>query len=383
MGGLSLAWMQLIREKRRLVAALAGISFAVMLMLMQIGFREALFTSMTLWHQNLKGDLVLINPQYEYLIASKNFTERRLYQALAFDEVESIGSFYTGLAAWKHPETHRESNIFVMGFDPAAAVFAIPGVDEGVRHLRLPDTALFDLLARPEFGPVPQMIGRDGQVVTEVNNRRIEVRGLFQLGTSFGANASLITSEQTFLRLFPWRQRGLVDVGIITLRAGCNVEAARDRLAAVLPGDVEVLTRLQFTAKEKKFFSDNMPIGFIFNLGMVMGMIVGAVIVYQILYTDVSDHLSEYATLKAMGHGDRYLFSIVLNEAMILSVLGFLPGFGISQGLYVLTHRTTHLPIVMTLDRVAFVLTMTVLMCVASGALAVRRLRSADPAEIF
>jgi putative ABC transport system permease protein len=114
-----------------------------------------------------------------------------------------------------------------------------------------------------------------------------------------------------------------------------------------------------------------------------MGMIVGAVIVYQILYTDVTDHLSEYATLKAMGHGDRFLFSIVLNEALILSVLGFLPGFAIAQALYVATHRSTHLPIAMTVERVAFVLSMTMGMCILSGALAMRKLKSADPAEIF
>jgi len=105
--------------------------------------------------------------------------------------------------------------------------------------------------------------------------------------------------------------------------------------------------------------------------------------VYQILYTDVSDHLQEYATLKAMGYRNTYLSFIVIQEALILSVLGFMPGLAISQGVYVISARATLLPLAMTLPRVAMVYALTVSMCIFSGLMAIRKLRSADPAEVF
>jgi putative ABC transport system permease protein len=118
-------------------------------------------------------------------------------------------------------------------------------------------------------------------------------------------------------------------------------------------------------------------------LGLMMGLLVGAIIVYQILYTDVSDHLGEYATLKAMGYRDRYLFSVVIQESVILSVFGFLPGIGLSQIMYSYAASATLLPIHMTPGRTAAVYGLTVFMCVFSGLLAMRRLKHADPADIF
>jgi putative ABC transport system permease protein len=105
--------------------------------------------------------------------------------------------------------------------------------------------------------------------------------------------------------------------------------------------------------------------------------------VYQILYTDVSDHLDEYATLKAMGYRDRFLFSVVIQEAVILSLFGFLPGLGLSGLLYHLAAKATLLPLHMPVGRVVTVYLLTMVMCVISGALAMRKLRQADPAEIF
>ncbi|NJO98747.1 MAG: FtsX-like permease family protein [Pleurocapsa sp. CRU_1_2] len=114
-----------------------------------------------------------------------------------------------------------------------------------------------------------------------------------------------------------------------------------------------------------------------------MGVFIGAVIVYQILYTDVTNHLAEYATLKAMGYTDRYLLKIVLQEALLLATLGFIPGSIISIGLYDLTKDAARLPMATNINRVAFIFCLTTLMCFVSGATAVRKLRAADPADIF
>jgi putative ABC transport system permease protein len=154
-------------------------------------------------------------------------------------------------------------------------------------------------------------------------------------------------------------------------------------MSQTLPADVRVLTKAGFAAVERSYWEDSTSIGFIFGLGAAMGFIVGTVIVYQVLYTDVSDHLPEYATLKAMGYKSTYLYSVVLQESLILSVLGYIPGFIIVWGVYNLIKAATSLPVGMTAERALTVFILTVIMCVASGAIAMRRVQSADPADIF
>jgi putative ABC transport system permease protein len=147
-------------------------------------------------------------------------------------------------------------------------------------------------------------------------------------------------------------------------------------------GDVKVLSKAEFLAHEKRYWQTRTAIGFIFSLGTLMGFIVGIVIVYQILYTDVADHLPEYATLKAMGYRDIYLLGVIFQEAIILACIGFLPGLALSGLLYYNAAKATRLPIVMTVARAIMVLILTVIMCGVSGAIAVGKLRSADPADI-
>ncbi|PYV37886.1 MAG: ABC transporter, partial [Acidobacteria bacterium] len=322
-------------------------------------------------------------PQYEYIVISKPFTIRRLYQALAFEGVESIAPFYVSMANWKNPETLKEHTILALGIDPQASAFDLPGVAENLQKIELPDRVLFDVKSRREFGPIVEQFRQGHPVFTEVSGRRIEVAGLYELGSSFGANGNIITSDLNFLRLFPNRQRDFIDIGLIRVRPGVDPERVRARMAEALLPDVKVLTRDQFVDLEHKFWEQNSPVGFIFTMGTLMGLVVGTVIVYQILYTDVSDHLKEYATLKAMGYPDLFLFRVVLEEAIILSILGFIPGLLLAHALYRITRNATSLPIDMTIGRVLAVLILTVVMCVGSGALAMRRLKAADPADIF
>ena len=200
---------------------------------------------------------------------------------------------------------------------------------------------------------------------------------------SFAADGNLITSDSTFLRLFPERQPHEIDIGLLKLKANTDIQQVRSALQARLPKDVLVLTLDQLTTREKNYWANGSPIGFIFGIGTLIGFIVGLVIVYQILYSDVSDHLPEYATLKAMGYSDNYLVSVLVQEALILAVLGFFPGFMLSTGLYLVTKSATLLPIGMTLSRALLVLVLTIIMCTASGGVALRKLQSADPADVF
>lgn len=379
-----LAWLQLTRQKTRLLVALSGIAFANVLMFVQLGLRNALFDSGVRFHASLQGDIFLISPQSVALISMEQFSERRLYQAMGFDGVESISPLYVGFAQWKNPETRKTRNIFVIGFNPDEKVFDLPGVQQNADKLKIPDIVLFDAGSRAEYGPVSADFERGKNITTEVRNRRVTVGGLFKLGPSFGADGNLITSDLNFLRLFGNRRtKGLIDVGLIKLKPGANRKQVLENLRKSLAEDVKVISKQEFMEFEKSYWNSSTPIGFIFTLGAALGFIVGTVIVYQILYSDISDHLAEYATLKAMGYTETYLLVVVFQEALILAFLGYVPGFSISLVFYAVTRSATLLPILMSVDRAMLVLGLTVLMCSLSGAIAVRKLQTADPADIF
>ncbi len=378
-----LAWLQLSHEKIRLLVAIAGISFADILMFMQLGFRDALFDSAVKFHTNVSGDIFLIGPQSTALISMKSFPRRRLYQTLAFNGVDSVTPIYLDFKIWKNPIEKNTRQIMVIGFNPAdKQLFKLPGVAENLDKMQLPDTFLFDDKSRAQFGPIGKLFESGQRVQTEVGGRKIDIGGLFSLGASFGADGNLMTSDTNFVRMFK-RDAGLIDVGVVKLKPGTDVKSTIAALQTYFPKDVKVFSKEEFIDFEKSYWQTGTSIGFIFTLGTVMGFIVGIVIVYQILYTDVADHLSEYATLKAMGYTDFYLLTVVFQEALILSIVGFSPGMLAAVGLYTMTRNATNLPLLMTVARAVTVLLLTMIMCTISGTIAVRKLRAADPADMF
>ncbi|MGB7710643.1 MAG: ABC transporter permease DevC [Microcoleus sp.] len=386
MAKIPLAWAQLTREKMRLVIAIAGIGFADLLMFIQFGFRDALFESSISFHSQLKGDIFLTSTQSTALIAMKSFPQRRLYQALSFNGVTGISPVYLGFGLWKNPEPEKNNTrqLMVIGFDPTHPIFDLPEVKDNLDKIKISDVVLFDRSSRPEFGPVAEYFKQGKTVETEIDNRRVTVEGLFTLGASFGADGNIITSDLNFLRIFNSRRsKGLIDLGVVHLQPGTDVKAVIEKMRSTLPQDVTIASKEEFVAFERKYWEESTAIGFIFTLGAAMGFIVGIVIVYQILYTDVTDHLPEYATLKAMGYKDIYFLSVVFQEALILAIIGYLPGLGVSMVLYNLARTATSLPMYMNMGKVVTVFAMTVVMCSVSGAIAVRKLQAADPADIF
>jgi putative ABC transport system permease protein len=378
-----LAWLQLTREKSRLLLASAGVAFAVILMFMQLGFQASLYDSATRFHQSLEGDLVMISTSSKSLNYMNPFSWRRLYQILSFNEVESVSPIYVGFQDWKNPYNGTFRTIIVYGFQPGDSVFKFPEVTENIDKVKLDKNILFDRAARLEYGPIAQDFEQGKPITTELGRKRVQVVGLFTLGPSFGADGNIITSDLNFLRIFPNRQLGEIQIGIIQLKPHTKAQNVLKKIQASIPNDVKIFTHQGFIEFEKNYWKTSTSIGFIFTLGVGMGFMVGTVIVYQILYSDVTDHLSEYATLKAMGYKNSYLEFVVFQEAIILATLGYIPGFALSLGLYDLTKSATLLPISMELSRAFLVLILTILMCVISGFIAMRKLRKAEPAELF
>ncbi len=382
-GRTPLAWRQLMKEKTRLLVAIAGIAFADMLILLQMGFQDALYDGATQTQRLLQADLVLINPQFQTLFSVQSFPRERLYQAMSADGVSGISSIYIASANWKNADTRQTRAILIWGVDPEAPSFAVPEIEQNLPQLKQLNQVLFDRSSRPEYGAIADRLQKQGTLEAEVNRQMIRVVGLFTIGASFAADGNVIASDSTFLKLFPERQPDKIEVGLVQLQPGTDPQLVKAQLTTILGTDVRILTPEEFANVEKHYWESQGAIGFIFGLGVTVGFIVGIVIVYQILYTDVANHLPEYATLKAMGYGDRYLLGVLWQEALILAILGYIPGFLISLGLYQLAYTATLMPIAMKVERAVFVLVMTFVMCGVSGAIAMQKLRSADPADVF
>ena len=378
-----LSWLLLTRQPVRLLVALAGISFAGILMFMQLGFRDGLFDASVTAHRLFDADVVLISPRSASSVSMEAFPRRRLVQTLADPDVDGVTPVHWGLMLWRNPETRRNRSILALGFNPDDPFFVDPSLAEKTDALKQKGRILFDQLSRPEFGPIADWY-RDGRVVeTEIAGNRVRVAGLVSLGTSFGADGNLLTSTETFLDLMPQKPPGAIEVGLVRLKPGADPEQVVSRLRQRLPKDVSVLTKQGFIDFEQNYWKSSTSIGFIFTLGAAMGFVVGCVIVYQVLYTDVSDHLPEYATLMAMGYRLSHLLGVVVREGFYLAAMGYVPAYMAGEGLYWFVRDATKLPVGMDLSRALTVLVMILVMCMLSSFLAMRRLIDADPAEIF
>jgi putative ABC transport system permease protein len=378
-----LGWLQLTHEKGRFLVALSGIAFADILMFMQLGFQAALFDSNTRLHRSMEADIFLISPQARNLANMSTFTRRRLFQVNDMPGVKSAEPMYVNFIDWKNPQTGKKNTILVAGFNPDKPAFNLPEVKSQLQKVKLPDAVLFDRAGRGDYLELIAKVDQGKSVKAEVERRTVNVSGLFKVGASFIADTTLMTSDQNFLRLFPRREAGSISIGLVKLKPESDPQQVVANLKTHLGNDVRVLTKEEFIAFEKKYWQESTAIGFIFNLGVMMGFMVGVIIVYQVLSTDVNAHMKEYATFKAMGFRNSYLLSVVFEEAIILAILGFIPGVSISFGLYTMTRNATNLPVIMTLARAIQVMIMTIIMCMISGAIATRKVQSADPADMF
>ncbi len=378
-----LGWLQLKHDKFRLFTALSGIAFADILIFMQLGFMNALYSANTQYPRKINGDIIMTSVQATNFNKPYTFPRRRIYQALDVPGVESAEPVYVGSLNWRNPQNKEKTSMMVLGFDPAKPIFNLPEVNSQLDKVKIPDTVLFDQASRGEYDQVINQIQQGKTVTTESDRTTITIGGLFSVGASFADDGALITSEQNFMRLFPRKQPGMVSIGVIKLESGQDPEEIRTSLNSYLADDVQAYTYQEYVDTELTYIQNSTAIGFVFTLGTMMGFIVGIVIVYQVLSTDVNDHMAEYATFKAMGYKNSYLLVVVFEEAIILSLIGFVPSVAIAAGLYQLTAAATALPIVLPASRAVTVLAMTIVMCSISGAIATRKLQSADPADIF
>ncbi len=381
-----LAWLNLVHERTRLVVAIAGVAFAVVIIFMNLGFLGALALTANQTYSRINADIFLSSPLTLELSTADPFPIERIYQTAGIEGVERVMPLYVGYGQWRNPETRINRAMFVYGVNPNDPVFQLAELKDAevLENLRRPNTVLYDRRSRPEFGPSTPGIK------TEMERRQVTVVGNYDLGGGFAADGTVITSDLNFARYLEPRPLSLIDFGLIQVedRYSENHEALaliKERIETALPEDVEVFTRDEIAERDRAYWINTTAAGFIFSMGVTVAMIVGTVIVYQILYTDIASHMAEFATLKAMGYRSSFLFKVVIEESIILACLGYLPGFLAAIALYTLARNATGgtLPVYMNPERAVWVFLLTLIMCALSGLISVQKAVQADPAEVF
>ncbi|MBD2667286.1 ABC transporter permease protein [Richelia sinica FACHB-800] len=384
-GKVPLAWLQLTRYKLRLLVAIMGIAFAGILIFMQLAFLDSLYDSQTALHRRLKADLILINPEMKTLANTIDFPRQYLYRILNFSEVDSINYVYDGQLSFRYGNASGGKGIIVLGINPDNCPFEIPNFEQVSHLLRTRGVVFLDRNSNlKEYGNMLNELKLGKTITAEIGNRQVLISRLVEFaGASFADDGNIIVSNATFSYLMPDHSADNITIGLIKLKNDVDIAEIINKINALLPPSFKAITLTEFIEHEKHYWATSAPIGFVFSTGVFVGFLVGVIIVYQILYSEVSTHLPDYALLKAKGYKHRYFLKILFQEALILATLGYIPGFIFSLELYEIVKNQTALPMHMTLTRASFVLLLTILMCFTSGMITVNKLREANPADIF
>jgi len=389
-----LARRLLLAHPGRLARSISGIAFAILLMMVELGFRDGFIDSMLLPIRALDADVVLLSDGKYQFDRPAPLSRRFLYEAEAVSGVASVRPLYaarTG-ALWKNPQDRRRFIVQVFAFDPDAPVFALPAVTANLAALRLPDTVLVDRRARDFLGTA------ENGTRTELAGRRVRVASTFSLGPDFFTDGTVLMGDRTFLTFFaataageaappgpaaPVPELADVEAGIVKAAPGRSPEALRRALRAALPKGVDVLTKPQLLAREAAFHASVSPVGPVFGAGTLVGFVVGMLIAYQTLFSDVSDQLPQYATMKAMGYASPRLAAVVLRQAALYAAVAYGPAWILCALLFRLVSDVALMPVQMSLSLTLITAALTLAMCLSAALVALRRLFSADPAELF
>ncbi|MBX3425253.1 MAG: FtsX-like permease family protein [Pirellulales bacterium] len=404
-----LAWKNLLHNKVRTAVALAGVAFAVILIFMQLGFKGAVRKTATQIYDALDFDLMLRSPEYLHLTDPGTFPAERIYQAESFPGVTQVRPLYLGLSEWQRPQRSdlppenwdgQWRGIICLGADPNDPPFTSEALRTTARGLTDPRFVAIDSKSKADFGPVDgrRFGAKDLGVETVLGGGRVRIIDVFELGTGLACNGACMVSPAGYATACPWQSLDQINLGLAKLAPGIEPEAMQRELQRLVgptdtdperpqtsatPADVEVLTRDEVIRREEYRWVEQTPLGKIFTFGVWVAMFVGVAIVYQVLSTDIANMMGEYATLKAMGYSNRYLTRVVLEQSVLLALIGYVPSLVASWVLYKIVGATSGMPMSLTPGIAGLVLVLAVVMCVLSGMAALRKLYQADPADLF
>lgn len=381
-GRLPIGWLQLTHSRARFASALAGVAFANVLVFVQLAIMNSMATATMKPYGFFQADIMISASDANSMTEGGNVARQWIFQAMEDPAVNSGTGLFVANVSWQRSD--KTLSLTTFGIDPTQARFFSPELLPRTSTLQLQNSGILDRLSRGLPPELAAAIRPQSPLSFEVSGTTLTIYDTFSGGGGFGGDGYMIVSDQTLLNLFPARSSGAPDHILLKLTAGTDPETVVTQLRELITDkSLRIRSFATAAAEDLSYQQTKRPTGIIFGFGVIIGILVGIVIVYQVLSTDVADHLSEYATFKAIGYGQKFFLGIVLEEALILGVLGFIPGFAVANLVLAGMARATNLPVAMTPGMAAIVFMGTVIACLLSGAIATRRLAAADPADLF
>ena len=375
----ALGWHNFRHRWLRTLAALCGIATAIQLLFLQYGLYRGGCQGSVLLLNQFDYDLAIVPRQYRFIGNSATVDRERISQVLAVEGVRRSAPFFLGEARWLDDLQSVKREVLVVGVDPASQPFRMAKANSLLPQITRPDTALIDRKTGSGFDNLT--VGRSA----EFSGRRLDLVDEYKHGIGILGDAAIIVSDQTFSHLISGSETTLtrMTLGFVWLDPGADRSTVMRDLRSVLPHDVQVLDREMHLQIEENFLMREKPIGVMFITGLWLAIMVGGVILYQILAVDVENRMPEFATMKALGYSNWRICSVVWQQALIFAVAGYLPALASAIFMYHMINTTTTVPAEMDLDAMSKVLALTVIMACIAGALSLRKLAKADPADLF
>lgn len=371
------AWLNTTQSPKRTVTAVGGICFSILLIFMQAGFLGAARMNASLAYSILDFDLILISRGYLTMPRSETIDPYRVIQSSSVPGVAQASGLFIEGGNWRNQSNGESASCFVFGVSTEADVFIDQGLNKQISLLKDSLTAMVDQRARPSYGP--WRIGGPANV----NGQDLSIVGAYALGMGLLADGSIVVSHNTYGRLYGLAMAERFNFGLIKVAPGESPAVVAERLRASLPDDVVVSTKAEIMRREERYFVSVKPIGIMFQVGMAVAFVVGAVILYQILSSEISNRMKEFATLKAMGYTERYIYGVGIAQGLLFSIMGYLPSLALSFLLYRILRGLSGFPVYMDINRALFVFVLTIGMCVIAAALSLGKIKRADPADLF
>jgi putative ABC transport system permease protein len=366
----------LIDKPSRLALSVLAVAFSVVIMFMELGFFNGSNDSAANLPPHFDCDLILSHKEKNHLKTGEEFPLAWVFKARDVPGVTAAVPLYTGADYWWNPQDGSRNRVFNLGVDLNDPMFLSGIIAARRTALQEPGAVLYDRLSRHELGDIAQ------GTQSTLGASRVKVVGLVELGPNFSYEGHLVMGTDTFLQMHG-QAREIVDLGLIRVQPGADINQVRERLLAVLPPEALLLTPAEIHTREIRVTTQRSPAGIVFGIGLLVGFAIGIIICYQILFNEVNDHLPQFATLKAMGHPPRFISGIVLHEALLMAVAGFIPGLLAGAGLYVLIEHFTQIRMFLTPGRILLIIALTSGMWLIAGHLALKKVHSTDPADLF
>ena len=369
-----LAWRNLVHDKVRLLVTLTGIVFAVVLIVVELGLFLGFTTATSSLIDHSRADLWITAPRVPYIEQAVPFSERKVATVLATPGVARAAKYIVRFTQWKRPDGRQES-VQIVGVDLATGLGTPWNVVAGtLDDLRKPDAVFVDEIYREKLG-----VAHIGQIV-EIRGRRARIAGFTRGIRAFTTSPYVFTTFKNALDYADVREDQTLYI-LVRAAAGADTGVLRHALAARLR-DVDVVTNAGFSRMTQVYWMFTTGAGIAVLLAALLGLVVGIVVVAQTIYATTVDHLREYGTLKAMGATNRYLYGVIVLQAVISAVIGYAVGMIVSV-FVVRGSEQGGAAILLPPAMAAGMLVLTLVMCVGAAIVSINKVTRLDPAMVF